>query len=58
MYNYHHVPNMNVILWPIVSPFLQARPFKGLLHFIDDLFFAAGGVHAKRAYCQLSWYRL
>lgn len=49
---------MNVILWPIVSPFLQARPFKGLLHFIDDLFFAAGGVHAKRAYCQLSWYRL
>jgi hypothetical protein len=67
MYNYHHVPNMNVILWPIVSPFLQARPFKGLLQFIDAFFAiyinpwqptAAGGVHAKRTHCQLSWYRL
>ena len=37
-YNYHHVPNMNVILWPIVSPFLQARPFKGLLQFIGAFF--------------------
>lgn len=35
MYNYHHVPNMNVILWPIVSPFFAGTPIEGLLQFID-----------------------